>query len=366
MTTNGPLSVVSPDPDVTNDLALDRLRESRGRALPELLPEVDRAAGLDPLDGRPLLFHALQRILAPGPNASPPISMLEASRRQNPRLVETRLLLLDAYGRTGQAGRAMDEAKALMALVPEQHALVVRLIAGLAGRPGGPEALERALPTSPVKGDVMLRLAQTGADRALLQRFAAAMRGVAHDPSARDWVGQLVSTVAQRPDPEAARALWATLYDVDPARVGAALADPGFAHLGNPPFGWSFGTGKAGIAGVHDGRLEVYYYGRARATFASQMLMLAPGNYRLVSKATSSDEEAPRGLAWTLSCVGVAKPLVTAPLPLFIGTGASTVPVSVPASGCAAQTLQLAGFPSDLPKNQSASIESVQIERAAQ
>ena len=222
MTTNGPLSVVSPDPDVTNDLALDRLRESRGRALPELLPEVDRAAGLDPLDGRPLLFHALQRILAPGPNASPPISMLEASRRQNPRLVETRLLLLDAYGRTGQAGRAMDEAKALMALVPEQHALVVRLIAGLAGRPGGPEALERALPTSPVKGDVMLRLAQTGADRALLQRFAAAMRGVAHDPSARDWVGQLVSTVAQRPDPEAARALWATLYDVDPARYGQA------------------------------------------------------------------------------------------------------------------------------------------------
>lgn len=365
-TSSGPLSVLPPDPTVTNDMALDRLRDSSGRALPELLPQVDSTVDLNPLDGRPLLFHALQRVLAPGANTNPPIAMLEDARRQNPRLVETRLLLLDAYGRTGRAKNAMGEARALMILLPQQRAVIVRLIAGLAGRPGGPEALEHALPTSAVKGDVMLRLAQTGTDSALLQRFAMTMRGIARDPSERQWVGQLVSNVARRPDPQAARALWAILYDVDPARVGAALTDPDFLHsAGDAPFGWSYFSGGAGLAGVREGGLEVFYYGRSKADFASQMLMLAPGDYRLTSKASSSDDEAPQGLGWTLTCAGAGapKPLLAAQLPLFMGPVEQPVPFSIPAEGCMTQVLRLNGTPSDPVRNQSARIEHVHIER---
>src|SRR3569623_739985 len=113
------LSLFPQDPAITYDQAFDDLRASKGRALPALLPRVDQAVHFDPLDGRPLFFHALDRILTS--RSSPPLAMLEASRRQNPRLVETRLLLLDAYGRSGRAGAAMGEANTLMALLSSQQ-----------------------------------------------------------------------------------------------------------------------------------------------------------------------------------------------------------------------------------------------------
>lgn len=360
----GPLALVSDDPVITYRKALSDLRASKGRALPDLLPVVDRTVHFDPLDGRPLFFHALSEILVP--HAQPPIAMLEASRRKSPRLAETRLLLLDTYGRHGRAGKAMGEAKSLMLLIPGQRMLIVRLIAGLGGLQGGPEALERALPTSDLKGDVMLRLAQTGADRALLERLAGGMRGIARDPTQREWIGDLVEAVMLRPDPDGARSLWAMLYGVPPAQVGTQVADPEFDHgAGDPPFGWSLNPRAAGIVGIREGALEVYYYGRSKATFASQALMLSPGRYALSSKVTSSDAEAPSGLSWQLTCVNVRQPLVAAQLTLFGGTSGGAVPVSIPADGCPAQTLALIGSSTDIPRNQSARIERVAIVRVA-
>jgi hypothetical protein len=359
----GLLSLLPQDPAVTYDQAMSQLRASKGGALPDILPVVDETVHLNPLNGRPLFLHALQQALTAG--ARPPIAMLEASRRQSPRQAETRLLLLDAYGRGGRAKDALAEANTLMTLMPDQHPLIVRLIAGLAGRPGGPEALERALPTSEVRGDVMVRLAQTNTDRALLERLAGPMRGLARDPSQRDWVGRLVATVARRPDADAARSLWATLYAVDPSQVGARVSDPELAHgEGNPPFGWRFDPGRAGIAGVRDGGLEVYYYGRSRAAFAYQMLLLAPGDYVLTSKATSADTDAPNGFSWDVACLSDNKLLVSAPLPLFLAGSGGTARFSVPAEGCAVQTLQLRGNPPDVPRSQSARIEGVAIEQA--
>jgi hypothetical protein len=358
------LSPFPQDPSITYDQALDRMRASRGRALPALLPAVDRAVHLDPLDGRPLFLHALKQVLTS--KSAPPIAMLEAARQRSPRFAETRLLLLDLYGRHGRPQDAIGEAQSLMNLLPEQRLLVVRLIAGLAGRPGGPQALASALPASAVKGNVMLRLAQTGADSALLQRLAGGMRGLARDPDERGWIASLVTGIARRPDPAGARALWAIFHDADPAQVGTAVTDPEFAaDSGDPPFGWSFTPGKAGIATVRDGALDVYYYGRANAVFASQMLMLQPGDYLLTAQATSTDAQAPRGLAWQVACLDGTKPLATAGLAGVIGDAGGAVPFTVPPTGCALQSLQLKGTVSDVPASQSARIERVAIDRAA-
>lgn len=365
-TGNGGLFSVFPqDPTTTYDKAFDELRASQGRALPALLPAVDRAVHFDPLDGRPLFFHALKRVLF-SPASPPPVTLLEASRRQSPRLAETRLMLLDAYGRSGRAAAAMAEAKTLMSLIPQQRTLIVRLIAGLAGRPGGAEELERALPASDVRGDVMLRLAQTGTDAALLERLAQPMRGLAHDRSQREWIGQLVSAVARRPDPEDARALWSIFYGVDRTQIGTSVADPEFSQGGGDlPFGWSIVANGGGIAGLRHGALEVYYYGRSTTRFASQLLMLAPGNYWLASTASSSDSQAPSGLVWRVTCTGMAQPQASAPLTQFIGPAGGRVPFSIPAANCAAQTLDLVGVPPDLPRNESVRIERVTIERSA-
>jgi len=94
------------------------------------------------------------------------------------------------------------------------------------------------------------------------------------------------------------------------------------------------------------------------------MLMLAPGDYVLTSKATSSDAQAPDGLSWDVICMPKYKPLVSAPLSLFLAASGGTVRFSVPAEGCATQTVQLTGAPADVTRNQSARIERVAVERA--
>lgn len=359
---NALLALFPEDPAVTYDDALDDLRASQGRNLPGILRRVDRAVPLDPLDGRPLFLHALQRVLAR--SSEPPIGLLETARERSPRFAETRLLLLDLYGRNGRAEDAIREAQSLMNLMPDQQQLIVRLIAGLAGRPGGPEALVHSLPRSGVRGDVMLRLAHTGADSALLERLADPMRGLANDPAQRQWIAQLVSDVAARPDLEGARTLWAIFHDVAEQTVGTAVADGEFDRGGgDPPFGWTFAPGRAGAATVRDNALEVYYYGRTKAIFASQMLLLAPGTYVLKSAATSTDTIMPRGFSWQLACSG-GDTLVTTPLARFAAPGGEDgVRFSVPASGCEGQWLRLIGVPADVPRSQSVRIERVAIER---
>lgn len=353
-------AVLPDDPSITFDRAMDAMRSTRGTAVPGLLPEVDRAAKLDPLDARPLFLHAFEQVLRSSQRA--PIALLESSRRRNPRLNEARLLLLDRYGRSGRAPEAVREAQSLTVLMPQQQPLMVRLIAGLAGLPNGPTALSRALPTSPIAGPVMLRLSQTGTDRAVLEQLAQPMRGIGGRGGDTNWIGELVSTLARRPDMAGARSLWAVLYDVEPASVGSQVADPGFAGSGNPPFAWKLTANEAGAAQIHDEALDVFYYGRSSATFASQMLMLPPGSYRLASRASSPDAQAPRGLYWQITCVGGAELPLRVELSSLMGEARSGEgSFTIPATDCEAQDLQLVAIAFDPPRQQSVRVERVAI-----
>lgn len=360
---SGPGAVLPEDPSITFQRAMGTMRSSKGAALPRLLPAVDRAARLNPLDARPLFLHAFAHILQESPQSQ--IAVLEQARHRNPRLAETRLLLLGIYGQRVRAGDAVREAQALTILMPERHGLMVRLIAGLAGLKGGTEALSRALPSSPIKGDVMLRLAQTGADRIVLERLARPMRGVARDPGERAWIGNLVTTVARRPDPDGARSLWSILYAIDPAAVGRRVTDPDFDQGANPPFGWRFDPGSAGVAQVENGALEVFYYGRSGGSFASQMLMLPSGPYRLTTRASSPDGEAPRDLYWQLTCLAGGEPRLRVRLSdLIAGGSRGGAPFSVPEGSCSVQTLELVARASDMSPQQSARIEQIAISPA--
>ncbi|HZF44925.1 MAG TPA: hypothetical protein VEZ26_01210, partial [Sphingomonadaceae bacterium] len=296
-----------------------------------------------------------------------PLASLEAARRRNPRFGETRLLLLDLYGRNGRPDDAIREAQSLVTLMPQQRTLVVRLIAGLAGREGGEAALVRALPTSNVRGAVMLRLAQTGAERSLLENLATPMRGLAEDPAQRGWIGSLVTAIASRPDPMGARSLWAIFHDVDAAHIGTTLVDPEFEDgEGDPPFSWSLPGSRAGIAEFQDGALNVFYYGRASATFAQQILTLPPGSYSITSRVTSSEQEMPQGLSWRVICLEGGQSLVHIQLSAFIASASREgEKFAVPSSGCTVQNLQLVATPADITHRQSARIENVLIEQAA-
>lgn len=355
------LSILPEDPKIVFSRALVELRGSQGRAMPRLLPAVERAARFAPVSASPLFFRSFAGVLQRRP---PDVALLEAARQRDPRFSEARLLLLDAYGRNGRVEEAAREGQALLSLTPRNRTLVVRLLAGLAGRDGGALALSRALPASSIRGAVMLRLAQTGADGGTLVKLAQPMHGLAQEPSQRKWIGSLVQTVATRPDAQTARALWAAFYDVDASTVGKRVANPEFSTVEpSPPFDWQLPKTRAGLVEIRDGALQIFYYGDDATTFARQMLMLSPGSYALQSRFQARGEQQPSGLFWRLSCANVRDALVIRSLTDF-ASGAQAARFVVPDKGCQVQQLDLIGVPTDIARRQEALVRSVTIKPA--
>lgn len=363
------LAPLPQDPELTFSQLMRDLRVGEGKTLPAILASADRAARLNPLDGRPLLLHALSRLMERA-DASPElyIQVLEAARQRNPRVVETRLLLLDAYGRTGRVGAALAEAHVAARLMPAELDTIVRLVAGLAElqEEGQRQEFARALASSPLSRQVMQRLAANGMEGAALIEFASSMRGYAKDSPDQTWIVGLIDSVARRPDIATAKVLWELFYDSDAVQAGMAVTDPEFTGENNkPPFGWRLAPGRAGVAEFRDGALEVYAYGRSAAIFASQLLTLPPGTYRLAAKVTASDGDIPRSFYWRVGCLERSMVLLSARLDGFGADGSATGGSSftVPAAGCSAQYLQLRHVAQNAVRGQSARIESVQVGR---
>jgi hypothetical protein len=355
-------SPFAEDPAATFDHAMDELKATRGASLASSLGAINEAAALDPLDGRPLFFHAFGKLLRDP--AHPPIALLEAARARDPRLRETRLLLLDGYGRTGRSALAMREAQVLTDLMRSEKATLVQLVAGLAEREEGRATLAEALPSSLIKGPVMQRLAQTGVPLSTLEALASPMRGLAHNPAEQAWIGAFLTSIAKRPDPEGARQLWAIFEDEKPDGAGGRIADTGFDGVaGTPPFAWAISSSSAGAAKIENRALDILFYGRNGGIFARKLLMLLPGRYRLSSSVSASGAEAASALSWQLACLESGKGLYRARLSQFLaGAGPGDDSFTVPASGCAAQWLELVGTPEDVPTTQSVKIDRVAID----
>jgi hypothetical protein len=327
-----------------------------------VVPAADEAAKYDPIDGRIYFLHAYDALLTRPED--PPFELLEAARGYNPRLRETRILLLEAYGKSARPTEALAEADTLAALLPEQRALFVELIVELILRGEAMDRTADALSRSALRGRVMVRLANRGADPAMLEKLTEPMRGMARDESERQWIGQFVNVVARRRDIDSARRIWASLHDVDESSVGKKVLDPEFASLsGTPPFGWNIGRSAVGIAEIRKGALNVYYYGRREGALASQLLLLEPGRHALLIAVSSADAKEPTGLSWQVSCANRGELLLHATLAQLMASPRKPIGFVIPQEGCQAQYLQLIGVPSDVVRRQSATIESVRIER---
>jgi len=142
-----------------------------------------------------------------------------------------------------------------------------------------------------------------------------------------------------------------------------------------PPFGWDIQAPKGtrvGIQRLRDGEgsgLHVEFLGR-RAAFSGvkQLLMLAPGDYRLSWRHKLEKLETPRGLRWTLTCTAGANPeRVNGPLLHGTSEWASVEePFTVPAD-CPAQWLVLkldARIPAETLAVGGAWFDDVRIRRA--
>jgi hypothetical protein len=149
---------------------------------------------------------------------------------------------------------------------------------------------------------------------------------------------------------------WRRLSRAAPARP-AAIQDGEFESgvWDTMPFTWWPGDGAGGYAAVDAGpgqgadrAMRVRYDGVSAPTLPRQLLVLAPGVWRIRWRSADEAGDAAR-LAWRVVCIEGGAPLATT------AGAASNSPVwrdaalsfTVPAAGCAAQWLQLAPDPGE-------------------
>jgi hypothetical protein len=254
------------------------------------------------------------------------------ARRRDPRSAAARYFLAERYLRTGRVGQGLTELAVLSRLVEGSHAQIIPALVAFAKQPGSTAELQRFFNAAPSYRDAVLSELAAEPDNAELIVALAKPGG---EPATANWQGQIVGALVARGEYARAEAAWRKLSG---AASRGLLYNPQFRPTGAaPPFNWSFPAGGAGLVEpASGGRLQVLYYGRENAVLASQLLLLAPGRYRLAMAIDGSGGDG--ALRWVVTCL--PNNMVIARLPLANGSVAGDF--AVPA-GCAAQRLELAG-----------------------
>src|SRR4029078_4582807 len=87
------------------------------------------------------------------------------------------------------------------------------------------------------------------------------------------------------------------------------IFDAGFSNPAPPPpFNWTLTSSTVGLAERQSGgKLHVIFYGQEDGVLASQLLVLAPGTYRLAMRVTGGGAQL-RSLRWSLTCAKARAP----------------------------------------------------------
>lgn len=264
-----------------------------------------------------------------------------AARDRNPRSEAARYFLADRYLKTNRILPGLIEMGALARLSQKASQPLAPALAAYARSPGAIAELRRYFAVSPAVRDSTLALLSEDARNAPLV-LALAPEPQPGAPRA-DWQGRLVQSLVTAGDYKGAEAMWARIAGV--ANRGLVY-NPQFRDLpGPPPFNWNYASGSSGVAEASgSGGLDVIYYGRVDVTLASQLLGLAPGRYRLSMRVDGPSRA--NGVAWLIQCVPGTAPLFQLPLEA-VDQGSIAGSFAVPTTGCAAQSLELRGRPSE-------------------
>ncbi len=355
----------SAHPDVRLDRAFERLQLTGG---PD--PET-RAGALDafrhaPLSEVPLLIAAREAIAA-GDDARADRLIAVASRR-NPRSRYALLLELDQHIRLGRAAEAATAMAVLTRSFPDAGRLLTAQLARMAADPATRDAVRRAMAADPqLTTGVLEQLARQRADPDIILALAgdSPPRTAAGETPA--WQRLLLEGMVERGQIGEAHAAWQRLTGAASGGRAGGVYDRDFAGLpGPPPFNWQLETGSDGFAERTANALHVEYYGRRDVGLASQLLLLAPGRYRLSFTAEGEAEGGEGGrLAWTINCHPGARRLTAI---VLTGVDFSGKRISgdfvVPDSGCPGQWLRLVGNSAEFPKDQQVTIRQLRIEGA--
>ena len=332
-------------PELMTDRTMARIGalSARGEALPRaLLGQVSEIARKAPLAPEPFLIHGAMAQLKRRDQAAERL-YLEA-RARDPRSRAARYFLADRYLRTGRIAPALGELAVLSRLTAEAGVFAPAL-ATFAQTPGAVGQLRRFFRSAPEFEPIVLANLATEAKN--LDLILALWSGESKQLGTADWQSAIVAKLVENGDFARAHAVWRRLFGVRHAPPG--LFNPGFRKLSAPPpFNWSFGSAGGLANPTPGGQLEVIYFGREDALLAEQLMLLAPGRYRLGVEVTGDLQDAGE-IAWTVECLPGNQRVMRLPLRNNRRSARLQAIFAIP-PGCPAQRLQLTGSLGEFPR----------------
>jgi hypothetical protein len=263
----------------------------------------------------------------------------------------------------------MSEVDVILRRNNELRPVLLPELTKLIADPQGRDALATILVTEPSWREDFFNVAGTrrvdpAHARALYERVRALKRGgdvrlerqfiLQAQASSGDHAGARQTLLAGLPERERA----ANRY----------LFDGAFRGITAPkPFGWKFEEIDIGRAepAKNGGRtyLDVAYFGGRAETLAEQVLALAPGRYTIRAIARSDNGISSGSLTWNVSCLPSRSPVIGV-LDLSRAGPAErrfAAAFTVPATGCASQSLRLRAEPGDVAASVNLEVSALEI-----
>jgi hypothetical protein len=317
---------------------------------------IDDAAAKAPLASEPFLVRGVQAQLAADRALS--TRAFIAAERRDPRSLPAHYFLADHYFRIGEARQGLREAAALARLAPGGVASMAPYIAAYARDPGTwPQLRHIFASNSDRESAALLALAgdASNADAAM------ALADEAHRTPTIAWVPAMLSNLIRAGQYEKARMIWSKVSHVH-IGAGQIIYDPAFADANAPPpFNWELMSSAVGLAERQPGgKLHLIFYGQQDGLLARQLLLLAPGSYRL-SMVAAGDLGRSKALTWSIRCDRAQTPFSAVSLDVV-----AKKPWTFTVSGdCPAQWLELSGISSDVAQQSEFTISRLQLVRVA-
>lgn len=327
---------------------------------PATLAAVRDAAARAPLDARAFLILGYHQLAANESDRA--VRSLEAGQRLNPRDRLIHLLLLERYLLSNRFAEAAQQFSVLSRLIGGAQPAIATVMAQMLMDPAMRDAARRTLRSDPrLERAVLIALAKGESEPNAI--FALASPAALNEMGDKDgWGSALVARLVDAGRFQAARAVWRRIYKIPDAAAAPPIFNPSFApSAASAPFNWTLVASGLGAADPERDGLSIDYYGRDSGDLASQLLVLAPGRYRLAFEAEGGKADAASRLYWTVACASDGK-IVLANVALPSAPGVHRVAADFTTTpACSAQTLTLRGEAGEFPSPNALTINGIAI-----
>ena len=313
---------------------------------------LEAAARAAPIEPQPFVVAGIRAQLAGRDEVAR--QAFEAARLRDPRSLAARYFLATHHLQNGNAAGLRDVA-ALARLAPGGTEAIAPYLAAFARQEQAWPAIRAVFADNPRIRDSVL--SALSSDPANLRPVVAL--GGTYDPAKGPWLRRMIDTLVAKQQYRQARRLWERTAGIAPGIETSGLFDADFRNArALPPFNWELTSSSVGLAERRSGRLQVIFYGQSGGTLARQLLLLAPGRYRIAAPATGG---GPADLLfWEVRCASGKPPAEIARVP----AGRGSLEFVVPAN-CPAQWLELNGRASDFGRETELAIGPLSLSRVA-